>query len=352
MAERVRIYAGTETGLSVWKENNGGRWESVGSGLPGEPCRAISGSHHHPEVVFAGVEHDGVYRTKDGGEHWTKLLDKDVWSIKVDPHDDRVIYAGLAPVGLFRSEDSGEHWEELTGLQELPDEIKVRQYYPVLTEASHVLYIFIDPEDRKKIYLSLEHGGVIRSLDGGETFEDVTEGIDYVDIHMVQKLPKQEKYVAATARGFFATSDPAQGWVRAEKGFTRDYFYKYVILPPANGADNPQIIVSTGDKSPGSWNRPEGARGALFRSDDCAETWYRIGDNRGLPEEMRERAWYFTQHPHDANGVFGGFGRYPYPNVDTGPGSVKVSHDRGDSWESLDDIMVKPVWGLFTAPEA
>ncbi len=351
MAERVRVYAGTETGLSVWREA-GERWQAVGSGIHGEPCRAISGSHHRPELVFVGVEHDGVYRTDDGGEHWSKILDRDVWSIKLDPTDENVLYAGTAPVGLYRSTDQGAHWEELTGLQELPDEIKARQIYPVPGEDSHILYIFIDPANPKHLYLSLEHGGVIRSLDGGETFEDVTDGIDYVDIHMVQKLPKLEKYFAATARGFYSTTDPARGWARAENGFTRDYFYKYVILPPRPGEQDPTMIISTGDKSPGSWNRPEGARGAIFRSTDSGESWHRVGAGRGIPEEMRERAWYFTAHPHDPDGVFAGFGRYLYPNVDTGPGSVKVSHDRGESWDELKGIDVKPVWGLWTAPEA
>lgn len=350
MAEQVRVYAGTERGLSVWREA-AGRWEQVGSGIPGEPCRAIAGSHQRPELVFAGVEHDGIYRTDDGGQRWTKVFDRDIWSIKMDPTDERVLYAGSAPVHLYRSEDRGIHWEELTGLQELPDEIKARQIYPVLGESSHILNIFIDPVNPNTIYLSLEHGGVIRSLDRGETWEDVTEGIDYVDIHMVGKLPQREQYYAATARGFFSTTDPAKGWARAENGFTRDYFYKFIILPAAQADENPTMLVSTGDKSPGSWNRPEGARGAIFRSRDCGESWHRVGAGRGLPEEMLGRAWYFTPHPHDANGVFGAFGRYPYPNVDTGPGSVLVSHDLGDSWEPL-DIQVKPVWGLWTAPEA
>ena len=33
MAERVRLYAGTERGLSVWREGSNG-WEPVGSGIP------------------------------------------------------------------------------------------------------------------------------------------------------------------------------------------------------------------------------------------------------------------------------------------------------------------------------
>src|SRR5579871_5165390 len=145
MAEGVRIYAGTEVGLSVWRERGSG-WEQVGSGLMDEPCRAIAGSRAQPERVFAGLEHRGIFRTEDGGQNWSKVLDADVWSITLDSTDERIIYAGTAPVHLYRSEDNGQHWEELTGLQDLPDEVKARQIYPVVGEESHVLNIYVDPE--------------------------------------------------------------------------------------------------------------------------------------------------------------------------------------------------------------
>jgi hypothetical protein len=49
--------------------------------------------------------------------------------------------------------------------------------------------------------------------------------------------------------------------------------------------------------------------------------------------------------------VFAALGRYPYPNVGTGEGTIAVSHDRGDSWESL-DIPIRSAWGLHVAAEA
>ncbi len=351
MSEHVRLYAGTERGLSVWREGASG-WEQVGNGIPKEPCRAIAGSPTQPERVLAGVEHDGIYGTEDGGQSWKRLFDNDVWSITVDPTDERVVYAGTAPVHLYRSEDYGHHWEELTGLQDLPPEVRARQIYPVPGEDSHILNIFVDPEDPNNIVLALEHGGVIRSLDRGKTFEDVTIGIDYVDIHQVQKPLGQDRYFAATARGFYATKDLRAGWQRAENGFTRDYFYKFIIMPPsARSGGNQAMLISTGDKSPGSWNRPEGARGVIFRSTDLGESWHPVGAGTGLPHEMRERAWQFVRHPHNEDAVFAGFGRYPYPNVDTGDGSIAISRDRGDTWEQLESIHVKPVWGLWASAE-
>jgi len=329
-----------------------GGWEEFGPGIAPEPCRAIVGSPTEPARVFAAVEHNGIYATDNGGWHWKKIFNHDVWSLAVDPNDERVLYAGTAPVHLFRSEDAGAHWEELTGLQDLPGEIKARQIYPVPGEESHILNIFIDPENADTIVLSLEHGGVVRSLDRGKTWEDVTEGIDYVDIHMVEKPRGRDRYFAATARGFYSTTDLATGWQRAENGFTRDYFYKYIILPPdPDNGDQPTLLVSTGDHSPGSWNRPAGARGAIFRSVDCGESWHRVGVGSGLPGEMRERAWMFGRHPHDSASVFAPLGRYPYPNIDAGEGAVVLSRDRGDSWERLQGLRVRSAWSLWAAAD-
>jgi hypothetical protein len=351
MTEHVRIYAGTERGVSVWREGSSG-WQEVGEGIPKEPCRALAGSPTRPERVFVGVEHDGIYGTEDAGESWTPLFKDDVWSIAVDPTDERVIYAGTAPVHLFRSEDAGSTWKELTALQELPPHIRARQIYPGVGEESHILSIFIDPKNADNIVLSLEHGGVIRSRDRGRSFEDVTVGIDYVDIHQVARLPGHERYVASTARGLYATSDLAAGWKRAENGFYRDYFYKFIVLPPrAEGPGNPTILLSTGDHSPGSWNRRDGARGAIYRSVDCAESWHRVGVGAGLPLEMRERAWMFVPHPHNEDGAFAALGRYPYPNVDTGAGTIALTRDRGESWEALSDIHIRSAWGVWATAD-
>ncbi len=169
---------------------------------------------------------------------------------------------------------------------------------------------------------------------------------------MVEKLTGRERYFAATARGFYATPDPSQGWTRAENGFTRDYFYKFIIMPPRSDADdNPTMLISTGDHSPGSWNRPEGARGAIFRSVDRGDSWQRVGVGAGLPEEMIERAWMFVPHPHEKDSVFAALGRYPYPNVDAGAGAIVLSRDRGDSWERIEGIRVRSVWGLWAAAD-
>ncbi|HEY3118478.1 MAG TPA: hypothetical protein VGK54_17175, partial [Chloroflexota bacterium] len=296
-----------------------------------------------------GVYYDGVYRTDDAGAHWTRVFEGHIRSVTVDPNDEDVIYAGSEPVSLFRSEDRGDHWEEISSLQNLPDEVKKEWWFPTDPHLGHVLNIFIQPGDSRVIYLSLEHGGIVRSLDRGATWEDVSGGIDYLDIHMVAGLPgSDDRLFAATARGFYVSDDPADGWLRAENGFKRDYFHNFLFLQPPSAGDPPTMLIATADKSPGSWNRPEGAKGALFRSDDAGGSWHQIG--AGLPDSTPELTWALVPNPHDPNGVFIGMGGAFRGGGDTSPGTILQTRDRGDTWEPI-AAAVPPVRALWAAPE-
>ncbi len=348
MAEGVRLYAGTQHGLFVWRSQNGG-WDEVFRGFERNVFDSIAGSRQHPERVFTTVAFDGVYRTTDGGKTWTRVFsmpDGDVRAVAVDPTDDRVVYAGTEPIHLYRSEDGGDTWEELSALPALPEDVRKKWWTPYPPHTGHVRNIFVHADDPNILYLCLEHGGVVRSFDRGASWEDVSDGIDYVDMHLLANLPgSTRRYYVTSARGFFTSEDPAQGWVRAENGMTRNYFHDFLFLPPRRAGEAPQMLISAGDGSPGFWRRESrGAAAALFRSDDCGASWYRVGHN--LPEQMDAFMWALTPHPTDPNAVFGGVGAVnrgeavDTPSngsvalIDT-PGDLLLSRDRGDTWERL-----------------
>jgi photosystem II stability/assembly factor-like uncharacterized protein len=323
--------------LIVWRSTGSG-WKEVNRTFENGIIDSIFGCKHSPEQVFVGVTHDGLYRTNDGGKRWTKVLAGDIRSVTVDPSDDRVIYSGIEPVGLFRSEDGGERWQEITSLQALPQEVKKNWWFPQPPHQGHIRNIFIRSDDPNTVYLCIEHGGIVRSFDRGKTWEGVSKGIDYLDIHVIANLPRsQQRYFVATARGFFASDDPAQGWRRAESGLTRDYFHDFLFLNGDRENDMPIMLLATADKSPGFWRRENrGARAALFKSVDGAQSWTRI--TKGLADDLDSMIWALVHHPTDAHVVFAGFGNVARGHASGagGAGDLMVSRDRGDSWERLD----------------
>jgi photosystem II stability/assembly factor-like uncharacterized protein len=336
MSDRVRLYAGTQHGLIVWRSRNGG-WEEVSRGFEDGIIDSIYGCHRCPERVYVGVTHNGLYRTEDGGRGWAKVLDGDIRSVTVDPTSDDVIYSGVEPVGLYRSENRGESWQELTSLKTLPEEVRQNWRFPQPPHQGHIRSIFVHPDDPKVIYLCIEHGGIVRSFDRGGSWEDVSKGIDYLDIHVISNLPHRfDRYYVATARGFFTSDEPAKGWVRAESGLTRDYFHDFLFLPPERAGQNPTMLLATADKSPGFWRRESrGARAALFKSVDCAQSWQRIG--QGIAHNLDPMVWALVHHPHDPNAVFAGLGDVArgHASGTGGAGKILVTRDRGESWQEL-----------------
>jgi hypothetical protein len=182
----------------------------------------------------------------------------------------------------------------------------------------------------------------------------VSQGIDYVDMHMIASLPgSRERYYTASARGFFRSEDPRQGWQRAENGFTRDYFHHFLFLAPARPDATPTLLAAAADKSPGPWNREaRGARAALFRSEDGADSWQRVAG--GLPDDLDPMIWGLVGHPHDSNAVLAGLGdftRGPASRAGaSGEGALMVSRDRGASWQRL-DIAVPAIGELWAAAD-
>src|SRR5687767_6898632 len=222
MASRVRIYAGTQEGLYIWRSHNDS-WDQLSVSFEKGTIDSIDGPRSQPNVVYLGLTRDGVYRTQDAGKSWSRVLEGNIRAVTVDPTDEKVVYVGTEPIHLHRSEDGGRSWEELTGVHDLPQEIKKHWTYPLPPHREHVRHIFVHPVDPAVLHVCLEHGGVIRSFDRGKSWQDVSGGIDYLDIHHISSAPgRNDLYFLATARGFFSSTDPGNGWRRAENGFTRD----------------------------------------------------------------------------------------------------------------------------------
>lgn len=333
MSEGVRLYAGTQHGLISWK-SVGRNWQEVARHFEDGIIDSIHGCRTTPERVFVGVTHDGLYRSADAGISWAKVFDGDVRSVTVDPADDRVVYTGTEPVGLFRSEDGGDHWQEVCALKDLPYAVRKNWWYPQPPHHGHVRNIHIHADNPNTLYLCLEHGGIVRSFDRGETWQDVSTGIDYLDIHVIANLPgRSDRYFVATARGFFTSDAPENGWMRAQNGLTRDYFHDFVFHGPE---DKATLLLAAADGSPGYWRRENrGARAALFKSTDGARSWTRITD--GLPDELDSMIWALVQHPTDPRALFAGLGNVArgHAHGAGGAGDLMVSRNGGDSWERL-----------------
>ncbi len=189
------VYAGTgesdirsdlSSGNGVYKSVDGGStWTHIGL----EETRQISRivvDPQNPNVVYVGAlghaygpnEERGVYKSTDGGTHWTKVLDAGseigVSDLAICSGDPQLLFAGTwhthrppwstyAPIdgpggGLYRSQDAGKTWSRLSA-NGLPDGDWGR------------VGVDVAP-DGKRVYalIQAKKSGLYRSDDGGNTW--------------------------------------------------------------------------------------------------------------------------------------------------------------------------------------
>lgn len=115
------------TGSGLWKSTDGGEtWTSLMNkkGMPQNEIIGIIGitvNAANPQKLYALIEcsSKGLYSSDDGGENWKKITDKaDLcqrsWyfsKLFCDPKDERTLY--VLNVGMYRSRDGGYNWEEI-----------------------------------------------------------------------------------------------------------------------------------------------------------------------------------------------------------------------------------------------
>jgi photosystem II stability/assembly factor-like uncharacterized protein len=127
-AQESVVYAGTRE-QGVWRSSDFGQtWDYAG--MKGQIVKSLVVSPHNPEILFAGSKPALIFRSKDGGKTWHDLLgfrnipNRWWWFSPADPPDRRpyvmeiapspterdVILAGVEFGGVFRSEDGGDTW--------------------------------------------------------------------------------------------------------------------------------------------------------------------------------------------------------------------------------------------------
>jgi photosystem II stability/assembly factor-like uncharacterized protein len=149
-----------------------GRWEALATGLPEQVEVRCLAAAAGGDVLYAGTQH-GPYRSRDGGSSWRPLplpgKEQLVWSIRIHPDDPRTIYVGTQGTTMYRSHDGGESWTELT--PPAPHGL-VRMSFPC-----RVIRMAVDPSRPREVYAGLEVGGVLRSRDGGDSWEGCNESL-------------------------------------------------------------------------------------------------------------------------------------------------------------------------------
>jgi hypothetical protein len=359
----MKLVLGTREGI-VMLENGKKDWALSGPFLLREQIMCIT-IQPGGGAIFVGTLKGGVRRSLDGGKSWTNASEgldvKDIRSLAFHPRDNRVVFAGTSPAQIYVSSDLGGHWEEISSLRVHPS--SKMWNFPVEPWLPHIQTIALDPSNPEIIYAGVEVGTLLKSGDGGKTWEDIGATISK-DVHHVTVHPgKPERVFLASAddtppfdlrggHGIYRSDDRGKSWRQVISGLgKRTFCHNGTAFDPK---DPDTLFISAGDGVPPYWSNnsvflPEQKRAVLtgetayymwpsrlrrvtgcdtviFRTRNAGESWEAIMN--GLPPSLFPTVWALDAcRPGDGSSCHVFFG--------TTSGELYGSRDEGESWKEI-----------------
>ena len=251
------VYAGTDMGLYE-SEDGGARWRLLDTPMRGSVVWSMAIDPVDPDVMFAGTgtpSKPGIHRTTDAGKSWEQLA-VDIAAdcpnvgiprptgIAIDPTDHRHVWVGLEVDGIRRSVDGGDTWTRVNGQIENQDVHNVlvaagppRTVFTVVNDdvwrttddgkswrAARAREVFpwhyprgiaVRPDDPRTVFVTLgdttpgRTGTVMRSRDAGATWQSLGLPVQPNSAIWAVSVPAAapDTVLAASRHGYVYRSD-------------------------------------------------------------------------------------------------------------------------------------------------
>ncbi len=181
------VRGNVSSGNGLWRSTDAGdTWKFIG--LKGtEHIGRITVHPTNPDILYVAAmgnlwkpnNERGLYRSKDGGETWERILyvsDKaGAVDINLDPNNPRIMYASTWQIKrngyrmdsggpdshLWKSTDGGDNWTKITNNPGLPK------------GTIGIIGVAVSPQNSDRVWtiIEAEEGGVFRSDDGGKIWK-------------------------------------------------------------------------------------------------------------------------------------------------------------------------------------
>lgn len=322
------IYAAMPDALLVLQRKNGA-WQADRQ-LEGLPTQCVAADPLRPERLYCGTFGQGLWRSEDAGSSWRPvgegIRSPQIMSVAVSraerAGDWGVVYAGTEPTALYRSTDGGGTWRELPALLDLPS--APTWSFPPRPYTSHVRAIGLDPNQAGRLYVAIEAGALVRSFDGGQSWEDRRPDGPF-DTHTLGLPPQKPGRIYSAAgdgfmrpgQGFAESRDGGDTWQRPGIGLRHHYLWGLAVDP-----GNPDALVISAAPGPDQAHNPTRAESAIYRRTGGG-AWQQVQD--GLPTPRGMLASTLASNEAEL-GVF-----YAANNH-----GVYRSPDTGLTWERID----------------
>jgi len=322
VADDPLVYYMGATGGGVWKTTNGGAtWTNVSDGFFATgSVGAIAVAPSDPNVIYVGMGEgpirgvttthgDGVYRSTDGGKSWTHVgleAARQIPAVRVHPRNPDLLWVAVqgnpwgpdSGRGIYRSADGGSTWtrvlagDDTTGACDLS------------LDPTNPRILFAALWDHRRTPWQVRSGGpgsgVYRSIDGGDTWERLTEGLPElmgkIGVAVAPSRPERVwALIEADDGGLYRSDDGGKHWRRVNDQRVlraRSWYYMHVVADPLD--ENTVWVLN----------------GPLVRSIDGGESFDRVraphGDHHAMWINPRNSDWLINGNDGGANVSFDG----------------------------------------------
>ena len=318
------VWVGTIRGaVLIERDGNGPKWRVA--------HRALTEKHIHalliePEsgTLFAGANHGSIAASVDGGRTWEArdvgLAEPDVYSLACArlPGGPK-LFTGTEPAHLFESDDLGRLWKECPALRS-GDTSHWR--FPAPPHVAHTKHIAVHPHDPQTLFVGVEQGGLLKSIDAGRSFQ-VIPGMDE-DVHRTVIDPVHpERLYVTTGVGMYVSLDDGKTWERRTDQHHPIGGYPDLLVQHPRRPET--MFVASAEQGPGTWFREHYAGSRISRSTDGGRTWQAV--THGFPDRPLRTA-FEAMCLEDWGASFSLLGA-------TATGEVWCSDDGGEHWSEV-----------------
>lgn len=317
----MKLYVAGESGLAVLTME-GDRFHCTPHLVEHKP-RCVAVDPLRTELVYCGTSEQGIWCSDDAGENWRPagggITHLNVLAVAVSRCERvggrGIVYTGTEPSAVFRSDDGARTWRECSNLLDLPS--SAEWSFPPRPETHHVRWIHLDPLSEGHLFVAIEAGALVRSKDGGNTWIDRVPTGPFDTHQMASHLSAPGRFYSAAGDGYFESTDGGETWQQVEEGLQHRYVWSVAVDP----SDPETRIIASAASARASHHRPS-ARSFIYRR--TAGSDWRLA-RAGLPESTGRRTAVLVAHPTEPGTFFA-----------TWENDMFLSKDGGETWQLLE----------------